>query len=114
MKRLLLPVTALAMVIHPACVIMDGDPGPELKHQESVDAGTAEAINADIRMGAGELYVEGGGSKLLDANFRYSERLGKPVVRYDLTGFRGRLTVENPKKIGGGGHHTVNEWRLNF
>jgi hypothetical protein len=107
-----MPVVALAAMIIPSCVI-DGDPGPELKHQQSVEAGTAEAINADIRMGAGELFIDGGGTKLLDANFRYSERLGRPVVRYDLTGFRGRLTVENPNKVGGGSN-IVNEWKLAF
>jgi len=113
MKHPFWPVTVLAMTTLTSCVMIDGDPGPELKHHESVDAGSAEAIHADIRMGAGEVFVDGGGTKLLDANFRYSERLGRPVVRYDLTGFRGRLTVENPKKIGTGGR-VVNEWRLTF
>ncbi|MCC6395340.1 MAG: hypothetical protein IT167_32430 [Bryobacterales bacterium] len=93
------------------CLVIESDPGPVHTAQESVEAGAAENVSVDIRMGAGELRLEGGGSKLLDATFRYSEAVGRPVVRYELTGFRGRLTVESRKKTPVGGKMT-NEWNL--
>ncbi len=43
-------------------------------------------------------------------SFRYSEQVGRPNVRYDLTGSGGRLTVESPKKTSLG--HATNEWNL--
>jgi hypothetical protein len=114
MRRSLLPLFALAVALGlPACTMIEGDPGPEMTHEDGADAGTAEAVRADVRMGAGELEIKGGASKLLDASFRYSERLGRPSVRYELTGFRGRLTVENPNKVNGSGN-IKNEWKLTF
>ena len=114
MQRSLLTFTGFAVSLGlSSCGVMDMDPGPEMTHQESVDAGAAEAIRADVRMGAGELEIKGGATKLVDASFRYSESVGRPVVRYELTGFRGQLTVENPRKLGAKGN-VVNEWKLTF
>ncbi|MBI3684063.1 MAG: hypothetical protein HY235_27130 [Acidobacteria bacterium] len=98
-------------LITAGCLIED--PGPVEKASQNVDAGKVEAVRADIRMGAGELRLEGGASKLLEASFRYSRKLGKPEVRYDLTGFRGRLSIEQPKRSATSGNFT-NEWTLRF
>jgi hypothetical protein len=62
-------------------------------------------------MNAGELWAEGGAARLLDATFRYSERVGRPAVHYDVTGGRGLLTIESPHSGGLKGNAT-NEWRL--
>jgi hypothetical protein len=77
--------------------MVDGDPGETLTSNVDIDGGNVEMVRAEIRIGVGELRLEGGGTKLLTGSFRYSENLGKPDVRYDATGFRGRLTVESPK-----------------
>jgi hypothetical protein len=87
------------------------DAGPTQTAAEQVDTGKAEYVRAEIRMGAGTLRVEGGAPKLLDASFRYSERAGRPTVRYDVAGGRGLLYVESPKS-GSSGGKTVNEWDL--
>ena len=56
--------------------------------------------------------MEGGGTKgLMAGSFRYSERVGRPIVRYDLANSRGQLTVESPKQSSSLGK-TVNEWNL--
>lgn len=86
------------------------DPGPTLTETKEVDAGKVEAIRTEIKMGAGELRIEGGAAKLLEANFRYSENLGRPEVRYDNTGFRGQLSIESPKRTTSG--NVTNEWNL--
>jgi hypothetical protein len=46
----------------------------------------------------------------MSGSFRYSERLGRPVVRYEVTGVNGRLTVEPAKESSSGGK--VNVWDL--
>lgn len=96
-----------------ACVIGDMDGGPEKTYSESIQAGKVENVRVDVHMGAGEMRIEGGSTALVDANFRYSENLGRPNVSYDATGFRGRLRIDQPKQRFSAGH-TVNEWNLKF
>jgi hypothetical protein len=87
------------------------DPGPVESSSSNIDSGGAESVRADIRMGAGELHIEGGASKLLNASYHYSENIGAPVVRYDVTGAHGQLTVESPKHSQSGDKAT-NIWDL--
>ncbi|MDX1983442.1 MAG: toast rack family protein [Bryobacteraceae bacterium] len=89
------------------------DPGPVRTASQPVEGGNAEMVNAEITMTAGELEILGGAPRLLDASFRYSEKLGKPEVHYEATGFRGRLRVEAPGASLTGGDIT-NEWKLVF
>lgn len=110
MDRLVAAVCASLMLAAGGCVIVD-NPGPVQHASEQVEDKNPEAVRAEIRMGAGELHVEGGSAKLLEADFRYSERIGKPVVRYDQTGFRGRLTIEPRAQTFSSGN-IINEWRL--
>lgn len=104
--------TALLLVLAATGCHVEMDPGPVQTASQSVDGGSVELVRAEINLTAGELEIAGGGSKLVDADFRYSEKLGKPEVRYDATGFRGRLTVESPRRITGG--EIKNEWKLRF
>ena len=63
-----------------------------------------------MRMGAGELDVEGGSPRLLDADFDYDNSAMKPLVRYEASSFRGQLTIEQPRVHESGGSHY--EWKL--
>jgi hypothetical protein len=90
---------------------MNVDSGPVQTASEDIDAGKAEKVHAEIHMGAGELHVEGGAANLMAGSFRYSERVGRPVVKYEVTGASGRLTVESPKS-GSSGGKSVNTWDL--
>src|SRR5260370_28103725 len=70
-------------------------------------------VRVDLRMGAGEMKVHpGAAGKLMDATFTYNVASWKPEVRYNATGFRGNLNVE--QHAGGhGGHHDVkNIWEI--
>src|ERR1700722_19775601 len=73
------------------------DTGPIETSSQQIDAGAAESVRADIRMSAGELRLEGGAPKLMNATYRYSQQIGAPGVRYDVTGAHGQLFVESPK-----------------
>jgi predicted membrane protein len=53
-------------------------------------------VNVELKMGAGELNVRGGSPKLMDAEFHYNRPGLKPRVRYDSSGSRGHLVVEQP------------------
>jgi hypothetical protein len=107
MRTVLLCVAA-GLVFIAGCTI---DPGPVQTGTSAVELGNADTVRAEIRMSAGELWAEGGASRLLDATFRYSERVGRPAVHYNVTGGRGLLTIESPESDGLKGNAT-NEWRL--
>jgi hypothetical protein len=104
MRIQLIAVTAIFAM---ACSI---DPGPTLTASENIEAGKADSVRAEIHMNGGNLEVQGGASSLLNADFRFSERIGRPVVRYDVTGGHGLLTVESPR--GGARSNGKNEWTL--
>lgn len=105
-------IAAPLLLAMTGCVEFDADPGPTRTAEQSLEAGKADNLRAEIRMGVGKLKVQGGGKAALDASFRYSENLGKPEVRYEQTGFRGRIVVESQhRKVLG---DVDNEWSLSF
>jgi hypothetical protein len=65
---------------------------------ESIPLDKSEMVRLDLNMGAGELRLKGGSSQLMDAEFRYNRPALKPLIRYDVSGFRGRLSVEQPSR----------------
>jgi hypothetical protein len=82
---------------------------------KTVEAAGAEAVEMNIKMGAGELRVSGGARALMEADFTYRTRRQPPEVDYRVTGTRGYLSVRQRR---GGGIHigsSKNEWdiRLN-
>jgi len=95
-----------------ACAIGVNEQTGELKSEsKTVELGRAKSVDVEIKMGAGELKVEGGATDLLNADFTYNVPRWKPEVSYEVRGDGGRLTVEQPS---GGGHggHTRYEWDL--
>jgi len=85
--------------------------GPTVDESKSIDLDKSEMVRVELKMGAGELNVDGGSPKLMDANFEYNVPSWKPVVRYNASGFRGQLSVEQP---GGshGGSRVDYKWNL--
>ncbi len=94
MTRRNFALATLPFLAGTGCVI-ETEEGPTLTSTKEVEAGKIEALQAEIRIGVGDLRIGGGAAKLLEASFRYPEKLGAPEVRYDAAGFRGRLTVES-------------------
>jgi hypothetical protein len=80
---------------------------------EKSKAAGAEMIRAEINMAAGELRLSGGAKEMLEAEFAYNVPSFKPEVRFDGTGFRRRLAVE---QTGGGSSSLMgdvkNRWDL--
>ena len=77
----------------------------------SVDAGKAEMVHAEVTFGAGELKMSGGARKLMEADFEYNIPAWKPGVRYEETGFRGRLSIRQPAGTSSMGH-AENRWGI--
>jgi hypothetical protein len=88
-----------------------GPPGPTRTETRSVDLDNSELVRAELKMGAGELRVRGGSSKLVDAEFSYNRPAMRPNLHYDASGFRGRLVLEEPSGVN---HVNANRWDLRF
>src|SRR5713226_7186052 len=87
-------VATLSLLILTGCNQDWDPPGPTRTETRSIDLDKSELVRVDLKMGAGELSVRGGSSKLMEAEFDYNRLRLKPEVRYDGSGFRGHLLVE--------------------
>ena len=73
--------------------------GPVQHATRSIDLDKSEMARIEIRMGAGELQLEGGSEKLMEADFAYNVPSWRPEVRYESSGFRGDLVIEQPHGV---------------
>jgi hypothetical protein len=106
MTRALPGTLAVALAVGlTGCVIdLDRNTGPEQHETQSVDLDKAEMVRVELKLGAGELEMDGGASKLMDADFTYNVPSWKPMVKYTSSGFRGNLRIEQPGGSHGGSH----------
>jgi N-terminal domain of toast_rack, DUF2154/Domain of unknown function (DUF5668) len=85
-----------------------------LQESQTFDLQAAKSVTANIDIPSGTLDVTGGAAKLLDADFKYRERDGKPQTSYTVANGQGTLdiTQENQSHthLAGSG----NDWRLRF
>ncbi len=110
MNRTCLAIAAGAALIAAGC-------GPYEQPQETMDSrsvelGGAESAKVQVDLSAGELWVEGGSLRLLDADFQYSLRSWRPEIKYDVSGGRGYLTVRQPPVHGFNTGKRENRWDL--
>jgi hypothetical protein len=108
---LLLAGTATLALLTPACYVSTEGSGNVERQSQTVDLKGAKSVSVVVEIGAGELVMRGGAAQLMDADFSYRGRDGKPEVQYDVNGTRGTLTVRQPN------HHTIgnndkNRWEL--
>jgi hypothetical protein len=106
-----LAATATLALLSPACYVSTEGSGNVERDSRTVDLKGAKSVQMQINMGAGELIMHGGAAQLMDADFRYRERDGKPEVQYDVSGSRGTLTVRQPNHHSIGGNDK-NQWDL--
>jgi len=94
------PVVMLLLVavllLASGCDLENLQVGPIQTKSESVEAGAADVVRAEIKMGNGELQIDGGASALMDAEFTYNVDDWQPDVTYTIGGNQGELTVEQP------------------
>ncbi|MGA2736153.1 MAG: toast rack family protein [Bryobacteraceae bacterium] len=107
----LLGAGVMLALLTPACYVSTDGSGSVERDSRTVDLKGAKSVQVQIEIGAGELVMRGGAAQLMDADFRYRARDGKPEVQYDVNGSRGTLNVRQPS------HHTIgnndkNQWEL--
>lgn len=91
---------------------MDWSGGRSTSHtSESVELKGATSVRESIEMSAGQLNIEGGSSRLLDADFRFTNSWAAPRVDYYVSNGIGDMTISQES----GGPHigsSQNSWRL--
>jgi hypothetical protein len=114
-RRLVTGLPLILMVGAAACVFNNNEPvGETVTDSKTVQLGGAKSVQVQIKMGAGELKVEGGASDLMNADFTYNVPRWKPEVQYDASGGTGQLTIQQPEGSHGHGGRTRYEWDLRF
>lgn len=101
MKRALLAVAAVVMA---GCDINVEHAGQTEHETKVIELDKSEMTRVELKMGAGEMTVNGGSPKLMEADFTYNIPSWKPVVHYDNSSFRSQLTIEQPRGSHGGAH----------
>ncbi len=115
MKRLVGMVVLLvaAAVLLGSCGTQEV--GEMQRESQMVDLENAQSVDAELRMGAGELNVSGGADALMEADFSYNVADWKPEVSYDVSGDTGELIVEQGSGEGVPvGVNARNEWEVLF
>ena len=85
--------------------------GPSVHDTQAIDLGKFDMARIEIKMGAGELNVQGGSPKLLEADFQYNVPEWKPVVDSHPSSFRADVTISQPEGVSAVGD-TQNKWNL--
>jgi hypothetical protein len=112
MKQVLLASGVLiGAIVLGGCEVNGFHGGPTEHETKTIDLDKSEMARVDIKMGAGELQIDGGTPKLLDADFEYNIPSWKPIVKYDASSFRSQLRIEQPGGMHGGSHVTY-KWNL--
>jgi uncharacterized protein DUF2154/cell wall-active antibiotic response 4TMS protein YvqF len=82
------------------------------QESQTIELQAAKTVTANINLPSGTLDLAGGASKLLDADFKYRERDGKPMANYTVSNGQGTLDIsqENDSHVHFAG--SGNDWRL--
>ena len=96
-----LGIVAAGLVVLLGCTISSNAPdwvtvGERVSEPVTVELDGAETARVTLRMGAGELTVDGGADALLEGTFTYNVADWKPDVRYSVSDGEGSLTVRQP------------------
>jgi hypothetical protein len=121
MKRLvLLLVAAVAVALFAgACGTQPGGTqqqvGKMQRESQAVDLKNAQSARAQLKMGAGELYLTGGADQLMEGEFSYNVSEWKPKVSYDVSDKKGELVVKQRSAEGAGlSGDARNEWNISL
>lgn len=93
------------------------EPGTVQTQTMTTAIGNVTSLQAELRLGFGQLKVAAGGDRAVDSQFRYNRDEWKPSVDYTRTGDRGNLVITQPQFPASGDSFVmqgnfVNEWQL--
>jgi hypothetical protein len=86
--------------------------GPPVDDIQRASIEKSEMLNAEIRMGAGEISVDSAPAKDIVADFHYSSGGPKPSLRVDTTSFRARAVIDQNTADGSSLGLKENRWRI--
>ena len=89
----------------------DREPRTETR---TVEAGGAETVEVDVRMGAGGLRLQGGASALMEGRFETDHARWIPEVDYRVLDRKGELTVRQRRSTGIHFGHRRNDWTVSL
>ena len=104
LENMATPVVVLGMALLAGCQFDNTPAGPLKTDPVSIELGEAERANVELDMGAGEMVVNGGASKLIEGHFEYNIPGGQPIVRSSVGGIHSTVTIKEPEHIRLGGH----------
>jgi hypothetical protein len=86
----------------------------ETKHiAQTVDLKNAKTLNAKLEMGAGQLTINSGATRVIDTDFTYTDSYDEPHVDYNVTNGVGDITITQGSRSVHMGH-SQNDWNLHF
>jgi hypothetical protein len=103
-------LSALALVAFTSCARI----GEMEEISKSVPLDSAQSVDVNLRMSAGELRLEGGASALMEGRFRTNVERWQPVVDYRLNGTSGSLSIEQPRHERIHWGRAENRWEIRF
>lgn len=101
----------IGAIVLAGCEVNGIHGGPVQHESQAIDLDKAEMARVEIKLGAGELQLDGGSPKLVEADFDYNIDSWKPIVRYDKSSFRSQVRIEQPGGVHGGSHVTY-KWNV--
>jgi hypothetical protein len=89
------------------------EPAGETRHeQQSIDVAGAQSARVELTMGAGELRVESGATKLVDAEFTYNLERLKPTVEQHTSGSETAVTIAQSQSASFNVGNVISRWDL--
>jgi N-terminal domain of toast_rack, DUF2154/Domain of unknown function (DUF5668) len=82
--------------------------------EEVVELQGAKSVRAELKLGAGELNLEGGSSHLLNSRFLFNRKWDSPRVGYHVNGDKGELEIAQDKSGSINFGTGDNNWDLTF
>ncbi|HEY4360981.1 MAG TPA: toast rack family protein [Bryobacteraceae bacterium] len=104
-------VLILAAVALAGCGFPRVHTGPTVHETKSIDLGKFEMARVELKMGVGELHLDGGSPNLVDADFEYNVPEWKPRVDSSSSSFRADVKIEQSNS-GGASGNAIDVWRL--
>jgi hypothetical protein len=84
--------------------------GPPEHETKVLELDKSELTRVELKMSAGELRVEGGSPKLLEADFSYNSPGARPEVEYHSTGVRSDIEIHPSGTV----QHGDSQWNLHL
>jgi len=93
----------------------ESDRGEFASHTDEVlELQGARSVRAELKMGAGQLNIEGGSSHLLNSRFLFNRKWDSPRVNYHVNGDKGELEIVQDQNGSINFDAGNNNWDLTF